>query len=499
MATIDTSLFPSANVRFQMAEAPSSLDMGAIQQQKLANQVTAQNLATSKYNAQRAKLTDAMRDVMTHETPEDAIASIDRHVADGTLTAEQAADAKSKVPVRGADGSLPQGAMAAWRRLNYDDYVATNEQLYAQQLENEKQQRISDIMSMGAAPTPAAPAPVDQEQALFNQLNPQPAAPAAAPTTNALVPSIAQQKVNMLYAMGEHQLAGALQKQIESTEPKWVERTDNQSKWFEDVNEQSPSFGKTRSKIKMGATPGQELTNERLSVSAKDYPNVAQAIVDGRLAPNRVNSRNASILENTLKLNPDFDLESATATAIGTEAGARTLGTVGANQAAAGNEAATMIPIARLYADKVGAGQFKSLNDLSNWASKHTGDKAIVQLNTSLNSLVNSYARAINPRGMPTVSDKNHAREILDAGLSNGQLNATLDVMEQEIAAARAGTAAARSEVNPGGKTPPAAGGGTKTPPPAAIDMLLKNPSTAAKFDQIFGAGASAKYLPKGK
>ena len=208
-------------------------------------------------------------------------------------------------------------------------------------------------------------------------------------------------------------------------------------------------------------------------LNAKDYPNVAQAIIDGRLAPNRVNSRNASILEQTLKLNPDFDLESATATAIGTEAGSRTLGTVGANQATAGNEAATMIPIARLYADKVGAGQFKSMNDLSNWASKHTGDKAIVQLNTALNSLVNSYARAINPRGMPTVSDKNHAREILDAGLSNGQLNATLDVMEQEIAAARAGTAAARSEVNPGSKTTQA-GGGAQTPTKSLDDIFKK-------------------------
>ena len=48
MATIDTSLFPSANVRFQMAEAPTGIDFAALQQQKLANQTTAQNLATAK-------------------------------------------------------------------------------------------------------------------------------------------------------------------------------------------------------------------------------------------------------------------------------------------------------------------------------------------------------------------------------------------------------------------------------------------------------------------
>ena len=197
MAAIDTSLLPSGNVRFQMAAMPEPTDPLAEEQKRLANQVTAQNLATAKRNAQKQQLTDAMRDVMTHETPEDAIASIDRHVADGTLTPEQAADAKSKVPVRGADGSLPQGSMAAWRQRNFDDYIATNEQLYESQTRRQQQQQMQDIIGMGAAPAPAAPtnalapAPVDQEQALFNQLNPQPVAPTAAPT-NALVSSPAQ-------------------------------------------------------------------------------------------------------------------------------------------------------------------------------------------------------------------------------------------------------------------------------------------------------------------
>jgi hypothetical protein len=106
-----------------------------------------------------------------------------------------------------------------------------------------------------------------------------------------------------------------------------------------------------------------------------------------------------------------------------------------------------MIPIARQYANLVSSGEIKSLNDLGNFAAKQTGDKDIVRLNTALNSLINSYARAINPKGIPTVSDKNHAREVLDAALSKGQLNSALDVMEQEIAAARAGTEAARTSV----------------------------------------------------
>ena len=196
-----------------------------------------------------------------------------------------------------------------------------------------------------------------------------------------------------------------------------------------------------------------------LGLNSKSYPNLAQAIADGRLSPTRVNSRNAGIIESALQINPDADINSVIRSAVSGEAGARTLGTTVANQAAAGEEAATMIPIARQYANIINAGQFKTLNDLSNFAAKQTGDTNIVRLNTALNSLVNSYARAISPKGVPTVSDKNHAREILDAGLSKGQLNSTLDVMEQEIAAARAGTESAKAAVISGKPaTAPAAG-----------------------------------------
>jgi hypothetical protein len=227
MATIDTSLFPSANVRFQMAEAPSGIDLAAIQQQKLANQVTAQNLENAKRTAQRQKMTDAMRDVMGHETPEDAIAAIDRHVTSGDMTPEQAADAKSKVPTRAADGSLPQGAMTAWRQRNFDDYLATNEQLYESNTRKQQQQRLQDILNPSATPAPTnalAPAPADQEQALFNQLNPHPAAPAVAPT-NALVSptqddNALRQKILALYMEGTPQttaIAKILESQLKST------------------------------------------------------------------------------------------------------------------------------------------------------------------------------------------------------------------------------------------------------------------------------------------
>ena len=57
---------------------------------------------------------------------------------------------------------------------------------------------------------------------------------------------------------------------------------------------------------------------------------------------------------------------------------------------------------------------------------------------TSLNAIVNTYARAINPKGTATVSDKNHAREILNVAMSKGQLNEAFNVMNQEMGAALA-------------------------------------------------------------
>jgi len=181
------------------------------------------------------------------------------------------------------------------------------------QTQLKQKQRLQEILNPSATAAPAAP--VDQEQALFNQLNPQPAAPAAAPT-NALVSQTPAQTqsdnvLRQLLIEGTPQ-ALAIAKQIESenklNEPNWVERSDNQNKWYEDTNPRSSSFGQTRSKIEMKATPGQELTNARLTtVREKNYPLLAQLVAEGNLDPMKINSRNAPVLENLMRNNPNIN------------------------------------------------------------------------------------------------------------------------------------------------------------------------------------------------
>lgn len=160
---------------------------------------------------------------------------------------------------------------------------------------------------------------------------------------------------------------------------------------------------------------------------------LSKAIIEGRLDPNRVNGRNAKILADTLMANPAANLLELGVSAGGAMASEKSLATQTAKMSTAANEASQMVNVVRNLSDKVDRGEFPSINAIQNAVAKGTGGKEIVQLNTSINALVNSYARAISPTGQPTVSDKNHAREIINASYSQGQLGSILDVMQQEM------------------------------------------------------------------
>ena len=186
---------------------------------------------------------------------------------------------------------------------------------------------------------------------------------------------------------------------------------------------------------------------------------VATAILEGRLDPSKVNSRNIGIIAATLEKDPNANLKELSIDASSATAASKALATQSAKILTAANEADAMIKVVRNTSAKIDRTQYPTINAIQNAVDKGTGGQEIVKLNTAINALVNSYARAINPTGVSTVSDKNHAREIINSNYASGQLEAILQVMEQEMRIAKASPGEASAQLKEGRNRAPAPAG----------------------------------------
>lgn len=130
------------------------------------------------------------------------------------------------------------------------------------------------------------------------------------------------------------------------------------------------------------------------------------------------------------------DVAAANAGFQGEKAAARTGATKAANVGMAVTEAQQTFPLVRQASAALPRTEFPGVNRALQAAQTGTGDPRVVALGTALNTSVNAYARAISPSGTPTVSDKEHARELLSTASTPDQLNAVLNMMEKEMAAA---------------------------------------------------------------
>lgn len=101
-------------------------------------------------------------------------------------------------------------------------------------------------------------------------------------------------------------------------------------------------------------------------------------------------------------------------------------------------------------------------------SDKQLNDPALASLKAATTAVINTWARAINPKGVATVADKDHGYELLNAAQSQEAFNAVLDRFQQETEASLAAPASAKGRLHDAfisGQTPSAA------PPPGPTSL----------------------------
>lgn len=157
----------------------------------------------------------------------------------------------------------------------------------------------------------------------------------------------------------------------------------------------------------------------------------------------------------------------------------RTAGTRSANIEVAGTAFEQVVPIAKAASADVARSGFLPFGKAQIMFDEQTNNVAFRKFAAANNGIVNLYARAINPTGVGTVHDKEHAREILLTAHDNESYQATVDQLLAEVRAERAGLPGVRkalaAEVANRDKTPAPPASGTLTPAEQAELEQLRN------------------------
>lgn len=122
---------------------------------------------------------------------------------------------------------------------------------------------------------------------------------------------------------------------------------------------------------------------------------------------------------------------------MGEKSAQRTLGTRSVNVDMAVNEADQLATLAQAASDDFKRTGYKKLNDVYEAVKAGTASPELRSFVAANTSFINAYARAISPSGQPTVSDKEHAREMLDTAFSAGDYSAVITQLKKEMQAAK--------------------------------------------------------------
>lgn len=189
--------------------------------------------------------------------------------------------------------------------------------------------------------------------------------------------------------------------------------------------------------FKFGAQ--QYLAGDKSVMSSLGYGNTGSV--------NRAKMRTAIRAEATARGMSPQDVATALAEFGGLQAGERKLGERSANIGMAVTAASKFADLALEASDKVPRTDVIPFNKILLAGEKATGSPEVVKFGAANNSFINAYARAVSPTGTPTVSDKDHARDILETGYSQGQYKAAIEQLQKEMKAEQASPAAVKKEL----------------------------------------------------
>jgi hypothetical protein len=191
--------------------------------------------------------------------------------------------------------------------------------------------------------------------------------------------------------------------------------------------------------------------------SEQDSPveRVAQAIANYQQAPlSSTGARgpmNRIIMARVMEINKDFNASKYT----GQQAYERTAGTYGARVETATNEVDQLMPQALDAAQKLPRGEWVPINKLVQQYEAGKSDPRYYDFAFANWSLLNAYARAINPTGVPRLEDKNHAADLLSTATDQKSYEAVLSRMRKEVEASQRAVGKTRGVSGPAGQGQP--------------------------------------------
>jgi len=146
----------------------------------------------------------------------------------------------------------------------------------------------------------------------------------------------------------------------------------------------------------------------------------------------------------------------------------RTAGTYGARVEAASNEAEQLAPQAIETSKALPRGEWVPVNRLIQKFEAGQSDPRYYEFAFANWSLLNAYARAINPTGIPRLEDKKHAAELLSTAIDQKSYEQVIKRMMLEIKASKEAISKTR-EAPPTGGRPLSSGKKTqdRVPPPS--------------------------------